>query len=158
MLTVELVRAARNMMGNVSCNALGTGGAVLPVSVADLCDTCEALRAEVDALKVERDKWSAQVLCAEVKARVNDDGFKEAVALVHRAADAGNAMAAERDAALARAEQAERERDEARVRYCRLAACANGGLPSDGSAREECLAEWPDAAAALFPGKEVDRG
>lgn len=93
-LTKELVRAARNMMGNVSCNALGAGGAVLPVSVADLCDTCEALRAEVSRLAgIEQEALGAFAERDEM--RSYRDTFRN-----------------EYHAATARAEKAERERDE----------------------------------------------
>lgn len=136
-----------------------------------------ALRDEVERLTVERDKWAAQVLCAEVKARVSDDGFEEAVALVHRAADSGNELASERDAAIARAEKAERglarikawsdatiatadeacktmmlERDDARRMFCAAQAHVNqevGGICA--AARMVALLHWPDAADALFP-------
>jgi len=45
-----------------------------------------------------------------------------------------------------RAEQSERERDSARVRYCREVA-----LRGWESAREVCQRMWPDAADSLFP-------
>lgn len=128
-LTVELVRAARNMMGNVSCNALGAGGAVWPVSVADLCDTCESLRAEVERLAEQRNSASA---------------------------NAGNlsVLLSEARAEVARLRP---DRDEVKRMYCREIAKHGERIYGEGDGcrwntpRKVCALYWPDDVDALFP-------
>lgn len=58
-LSPELVRAARAMMTRTRCAAISPGGASRKVTVADLCDTIEALRSQVVALTKERDRARA---------------------------------------------------------------------------------------------------
>lgn len=121
-------------------------------TVYELCDTCEALRAEVERLRAEVETW---VKVAEVKNRQLDAYDEKAaqaemVAIERSACQAAmqkmDDLRVVAEAALARAEQAERERDDARVRYCREVAKRGWESP-----REVCERVWPDAADALFP-------
>jgi len=122
-----------------------------------------ALRAEVSRLEVERN--TARALLAVVEAR----GVRADVAnawRIERDAALARAEKAEREhveclyagaSALLRAEQAERERDEARVLYCCERASNGTSIYGEGdqcawnTPRKVCDQTWPDATDALFP-------
>lgn len=50
-LSKELIRAARAMMPNAQCSTIAPGGSSRKVTVADVCDSHEALRSALDAAR-----------------------------------------------------------------------------------------------------------